>query len=72
MLVTDDIGVANGGQDADLVDSILDFLGGHWDELHLLQRVNLAIFDSLDFIDVGELPFAELADHLEFRQAHPY
>ena len=53
LLVGDDVGMAEGGQNSDLVDGILDFFLGFVIQFDCFEGVYALIFEPTNFEDVG-------------------
>ena len=53
LLIADDVFVADGGQDAYLVECILGFLVGKVAEFDFLEGVGVPISEPFDFVDGG-------------------
>jgi hypothetical protein len=64
LLVADDAIVLETGQDAHLVERVLDFLLGEVRQFHFLQRVDLAIGPPLDAEDLRVRTLASVIPHV--------
>ena len=71
LLVGNDAGVGDGGEDPDFIESILFFLLGEVVHFDFLHGVLLVVDEALDPVDRRVGPFAKLLDYLEIFQRHP-
>ena len=66
LLVGDDVGMTEGGQNSDLVDCILDFFLGFVIQFDCFEGIYALIFEPANFEDIG----GELGDYLEIGEGH--
>jgi hypothetical protein len=67
-LELDDVVVAEGGKDSDLVKCIFFLFLLHARDAHLLQRVDLVVLTSLHLVDLSERTLSDLFNYLEVLQ----
>lgn len=62
--------MADGGQDAYLIDCVVDFPVGEVDEFDFFEGIYGLVDEPLDFVDAGVGALPQLADDLEVVDRH--
>ena len=63
VLVGEDVGVVDAGQDSDFIEAVGDLFLGEVHDAHLLHGVFLIVLLALDPVHGGEGAFAQLSHH---------
>ena len=57
--------MANGCQDPDFVNCILNVLGWHGDELNFFEGIDMVVLDPFNFVYAGKCAVSQLRKHFK-------